>query len=126
MQIKFVRSGGFAGTATSVEGEVEFSGSDAQVTSTSCGYRRELPSHEVQQLQSLVSRPFPVAAEADSPPARDLYQYQIVIVKQDGQQQEFTVGQHSEESAMVPTDLVKWIGNEANRIWMHRVAIRPR
>src|SRR5690242_14729847 len=51
MQIKFARSGGFAGAATNVSGVVEFQDTGARVRSDRPGYERAMAPQEAQQIR---------------------------------------------------------------------------
>jgi hypothetical protein len=51
MKIHFVRSGGFGGAATRVEGDVTFDGHGAQVISEKSGYQRPLAASEAEMLR---------------------------------------------------------------------------
>ena len=127
MQIKFTRSGGFAGTATNVEGVVDFSGDGAQVNSNSAKYDRKLTSQEAEQLQTAAETASTASAKtasgAGSSPIRDGYQYDVTVTNKDGKTRALTIGgegAHSPETA----ELAAWIQQEAQKIWTHKIGNR--
>jgi phosphohistidine phosphatase SixA len=112
MEIDFLRSGGFAGAATQVDGKVVLSNGGGEVTSGS-GYRRQLSGGEASILSS------GAAAAQQSPPngpgaVRDGYQYDIHIRSGDAQSRSVTL--YGEASAKI----AGWIAEECQRIWDYR------
>lgn len=122
MQIKFVRSGGFAGAATRVEGIVNFDDKGAHVVSDA-NYRHELAPDEAEQLRvaaDLSQAPRAAASEALGP-ERDAYQYDVSVVTSDGKTHKITLSSGSGNSgASAPAALVTWIQDESKKIWAHR------
>ncbi len=120
MQIKFVRSGGFAGAATNVAGTVEFGEQGAQVHAEATDYHRELAPQEGEQLRADAD---PGALANAAVPAtgavRDGYQYDIAVVTKDGKSHSLTLRQGDKA-----TRLGSWIQDEAEKIWRYRVAAR--
>lgn len=127
MQIKFVRSGGFAGAATAVAGTVQFDEQGAHVDGDATDYHRELDPQETNQLRAAVE-PGAVAAAEAAPagpgPVRDGYQYDITVVTKDGKSHSFTLGEEGAGQAPGTATLRSWIGAEAQKIWNHRMAAR--
>ena len=131
MQIKFVRSGGFAGAATNVAGTVQFDEQGAQVKGETGGYHRELNAQEAQQLRA-AAEPSGLAkagAAQSSPGAtRDGYQYDITVVTKDGKSHTLTLGDTSPDAlrklAPGAAELGSWIQEEAQKIWSHRISTR--
>lgn len=132
MEIKFVRSGGFAGPATSVRGVVQFTDQGAKVTSEPGNYARELQPEETGQLRaganpaSLSKAQSALQSGASQMP--DGYQYDITLVTDDGKSQNFTVGdgaaQRLEGVAPDTAKLVNWVQQEIQTIWAHRIGKR--
>ena len=131
MQIKFVRSGGFAGMATNVAGTVQFDENAAHVTGEATDYHRELAPQEAEQLR-LAADPKTLARTKAGPATpgvvRDGYQYDITVVTKDGKSHSFTVAEGSEEQlrkvAPGAAPLSSWVQKEAQKIWSHRVSSR--
>src|SRR3954466_815501 len=73
VQIHFVRSGGFAGQATNVEGNVVFNRNQAQVVSDASKYKRELAPDEAQHLLGSARECHTVTVSPPNP-VRDGYQ----------------------------------------------------
>jgi len=129
MQIKFARSGGFAGAATNVSGTVELGGDGAQVKADS--YQRELSPHEAQQLR-VAADPDKLArarqAAASPTQARDAYQYDVTLVTKDGKTHTLTLPgtdpQALRSAAPEIADLAEWVEEETQKIWEHRVHSR--
>lgn len=130
MQIKFVRSGGFAGAATSVAGTVQFDEQHgAHVNGEATGYHRELAPQEAEQLRTAAD-PSALASASDAlsgPGAvRDGYQYDITVVTKDGKSHTLTLGEGGAEQlpklAPGAAYLRSWVQKEAQEIWSHRVS----
>ena len=132
MQIKFTRSGGFAGAATNVSGTVQWADSGGvQVTSEGTEYRRDLAAAEAEQLQNGADpSALTLAKRASSAsPARDAYQYDITVITRDGKTHPFTfTGGASSEAlktaAPAAASLLSWVEEETQKIWAHRVNTR--
>jgi hypothetical protein len=125
MQIKFVRSGGFAGAATNVEGVVKFGDDGAQVNSDAAKYDRKLPAEEAEQLRTAADAASRVRAKgpADPGPMRDGYEYEITVTTNDGKAHGLTLageGANAPESAK----LGDWVQQEAQKIWAHKISNR--
>ena len=127
MKIHFVRSGGFAGLATNVEGEITFDKDRARV-SAPCGYQRQLDAPQAQRLRS-AAEPSRIAAAqsaagAATSQARDAYQYDITVSTSDGKSHKLTVTDADDLKARVPDvgELVQKIQDEVQMIWSHRTA----
>lgn len=132
MQIKFVRSGGFAGTATNVSGTVDIADTGAHVRSEAAGYERELEGQEAEQLRRAATSGGLAkvkAALAAASPQRDAYQYDVTVVSPDGSTQTLTYsGDRSPESLQQispeAAPLISWVRDEAQKIWKKRAAAR--
>jgi len=124
MEIKFVRSGGFAGAATNVAGTVEFGEHGAQVNAEATDYRRELAAQEGAQLRADAD---PGELAKAAPPAggavRDGYQYDVTVVTKDGKSQSVTLSPGDKATPGVAR-LGSWIQDETEKIWRYRVAAR--
>jgi len=118
MQIKFVRSGGFAGAATEVEGTVTIEPDGGKVAAGTAGYQRELPAEEAEHLRTAAARPQQQAGAAAPSPVRDGFQYDITIQTDEGETHNVTVS----EGAMPggADKLVKWVQQEARKILAER------
>lgn len=119
IRITFARSGGFAGSATDIEGNVTFDGGPARVTSA-VGYQRDLGTDEVEVLRTAIGQLSHARAE---PPvqSRDAYQYDVRIIRDDGAPQSLTV--HGDPSPG-RHDLFGWVRQECDRIWAYRASRR--
>jgi hypothetical protein len=117
VQIKFGRSGGFAGAATNVGGTVRIDEHGATVNGEGTDYHRELTPQEVERLRTDVRAGQTTGSATGAVP--DGYQYDITVVTDDGKLHSWTLG---EDSGM--TDLRSWIQEEAQKIWSHRVSSR--
>lgn len=114
MKLTFTRSGGFAGPATALKGEVTFEGDSARATSD-FGYRRDLAPEEIQTLRStLMHLPAEQPASRSQP---DRYQYDVTITWDDGHVRSLTM--HGDTSPGVE-NLLAWVRQECDRIWTHR------
>lgn len=114
MKMTFVRSGGFAGPMTRVEGSVDFNGEKATVTSASRGYRRELEAGEARDLRKAADPASWPAASKDSGPSRDSFQYDVTVTTDDGSMRKTTF--YDQPS----TPLTEWIKQESDRIFSHK------
>jgi hypothetical protein len=130
MQIKFSRSGGFAGAATNVSGVVDLGDQGAHVKADA--YQRDLRVPEAQQLRTAAD-PAKLTrlkqALASPPQARDAYQYDVTVVTKDGKSQTFTIGGGADPEALrgaapEAAHLLDWVENESQKIWEHRVSSR--
>lgn len=117
MQIRFVRSGGFAGRATNVEGIVTFEDDTAKVTAAP-SYERDVPEQEAALIRQAADPARLAAAKSGKPgPSRDAYQYEVTIEDDNGHGQTFTVSPSAE-------NLGDWVQKETERIWSHRLKNR--
>lgn len=114
MKFVFTRSGGFAGPATAIRGEVIFDHDAARVTSD-LGYERKLSSDEIQQLRDAIGQ----LSKSESPSRLlpDQYQYDIQITADDGKVQTLTL--HGDSSPQAK-QILDWIREECRRIWAQR------
>jgi hypothetical protein len=125
MKIHFVRSGGFAGAATRVEGDVIFDDHGAHVTSEKAGYQRVLASPEAEMLRCAAE---PQSKSKDNQPKAaampDGYQYDISTVTDDGKVHPLASMQDAANgSSRTPEEeqLFKWIQQESGKIWDYRI-----
>jgi hypothetical protein len=125
MKIHFVRSGGFGGAATRVEGDVTFDDHGAQVTSEKLGYQRPLAASEAEMLRC-AAEPQPKSknnpAKGASMP--DGFQYDISTETDDGKVHHLaSLADTANTSSRTPEDeeLVKWIQQESGRIWEYKI-----
>jgi hypothetical protein len=124
MQIRFTRSGGFAGAATRVSGTVEWTDSGVHVTSDGTEYHRDLAASEAQLLEAAADpSALTRAGGASSPasPARDAFQYDITVVTRDAKAHPFTF---TSSTAPDAASLLAWVEQEAQKIWTFRVNAR--
>ncbi|HEY1241118.1 MAG TPA: hypothetical protein VGF16_11200 [Bryobacteraceae bacterium] len=132
MQIKFARSGGFAGAATNVSGVVEFQDTGARVRSEKAGYEREVAPQEAEQIRNAAAAAInPQAKAAMKAPSsqRDAYQYDVTVVKQDGSTESLTFTGEKTADALqqvspAAAHLISWVRQEAQQIWKQRAAAR--
>jgi hypothetical protein len=130
MQIKFTRSGGFAGAATNVSGTVELGDKSAQVKAD--GYERDLSPQETQQLRNAADPAklarAQLAIASSNSQARDAYQYDVTLVTKDGKQHNLTLPgtdpQSLRSTAPEIAGLAEFVEGEAQKIWEHRVRTR--
>ncbi len=130
MQIKFVRSGGFAGMpGLNVEGTIDLNGQGAKITSNSGKYHRDLAPQEVEQLRSAADparlSKAKAALASKSQKVYDAYQYDITVATQDGKihKATFNAGGGEEVNQLVPGlgNLIGWIDDEAQKIRQQRL-----
>jgi broad specificity phosphatase PhoE len=115
MKITFVRSGGFAGMATNVEGTVTFDATGAHITSTKGSFHRDIPLSEATLLRSAIQAALGSTANPDPPSqVRDGYQYDITVTTDDGKTHSITFG---DGSLRIPAALKQWIKDEVAKIW---------
>jgi len=128
MQIKFVRSGGFAGAATSVAGTVELGEHGGRVDGEGTDYHRDLTPQEAERLRTDAAPSALAAAKAalSAPDSvRDGYQYDITVIGEDGKSQALTLGDGgSDRLPQTATDLRSWIQDQAQKIWSYRISHR--
>jgi len=123
MQIKFIRSGGFAGAATNVEGVVKFDDDGAQVNSDAAKYDRKLPAQEAEQLRTAADSASRAKGSADPGPVRDGFQYEITVVTNDGKAHGLTLAGDSTNSPDT-AKLGDWVQQETQKIWAHKTSNR--
>jgi hypothetical protein len=123
MQIKFVRSGGFAGAATNVEGVVKFGDDGAQVNSDAAKYDRKLAAEEAEQLRNAADAASRMTAKGSAKPGplRDGYQYEITVTTNDGKTHGLTL---AEEVSPETANLGSWVQQESQKIWTHKISNR--
>jgi hypothetical protein len=125
MRLTFVRSGGFAGKATDVEGTVTFTPAGAEVTANGGNYRRELAPAESKQLLESATRA--VASKTPSTQtqnAPDAYVYDVAIATADGVVHHLTLGPDTSDLRVLSPALAEWIRHESQEIWAKRIASR--
>lgn len=111
MKMSFTRSGGFAGPATTIQGEVTFDG-NAGRSKSDFGYQRDLAPAEVQTLRAAMEK-LPGGA-SKTPGKPDQYQYDVRLTWDSGRTQNLTLREGSSEP------LLDWIQQECGRIWEQR------
>lgn len=121
MDMHFMRSGGFAGMATQVAGEVVFQNSGAVVTSEPSGYRRELTSSEAQKLRSWADSASAHPVKIQPTELRDAYQYDVTVTC-NGKTIQLTT--HGEQDNPELNELMNWIRHECESIWQYRIQQR--
>jgi len=117
MQLKFSRSGGFAGTATNVEGVVTFHDGTAEVNSSN-GYQRSLNPAEVHSLKQSMDLKYLRGLGAPRTDLRDAYQYDVVIDLDNKKRESFSF--HDEAADGKTNNLLQWIAEECRKIWEYR------
>jgi hypothetical protein len=128
MKIHFVRSGGFGGAATRVEGDVTFDGQGAQVISEKSGYQRPLAASEAEMLRC-AAEPKPKSKNnpAKGTPMPDGFQYDISTVTDDGKVHHLpSLPDTANTSSRTPEDeeLFRWVQQESGRIWDYKISHR--
>jgi hypothetical protein len=119
MEINFMRSGGFAGMLTQIEGKVVFDDNSAQVTSNPSGYMRKLNQQETAALRSAAEAVAKQQTSANDPgPMRDAYQYDIRVTTNDKKTYEIT--EHGESANPSVHSLTDWVRKECDKIWEYR------
>jgi hypothetical protein len=125
MKIHFVRSGGFGGAATRVEGDVSLDDHGAQVISEKAGYQRPLAASEAAMLRC-AAEPKP-KSKNNLPKAAampDGYQYDISTVTDDGKVHHLaSLSDTANTSSRTPEEeeLFKWVQQESGRIWDYKI-----
>jgi hypothetical protein len=111
MEMIFVRSGGFAGVATDVEGKVTFASRSARVTAGP-SYKRELSENETLELRESMMQ---VSQNLAGVPSKrpDSFQFDIRIVGDDGSSRSVTV---HDGAKLGSNYLADWVRQECNRI----------
>lgn len=117
VKMTFERSGGFAGAAVAVKGEIAFSANGAIVTSEP-KYEDVLSDSEARNLKQMMDRLPDKVASTDSP-ERDQFQYEVVITSSDGHSRGLIL--HPGTSPEV-TQMLEWVKLECERIWTHRIS----
>lgn len=116
MKFTFARSGGFAGAATAIQGEVTFDEDGGRVTS-SHGYARDLTPAETAQIRSMIAQLRQQEAKGPDS-ARDQFQYDLEIVWSDSSSEHVALAEDTKgESA----GMLAWVRGECDRIWNHRI-----
>lgn len=115
MKFTFTRSGGFAGPATAIRGEVRFDHDSARVTSD-FGYERKLSIQEIEQVRDALAQL--AKPESSGRPLPDQYQYDVQITADDGQVQTVTLYGDSSPQAK---KILDWVREECSRIWAQRM-----
>jgi hypothetical protein len=125
MKIHFVRSGGFGGAATRVEGDVTFDDHGAQVISEKSGYQRPLTASEAEMLRCAAE---PQSKSKNNQPKAaampDGYQYDISTVTDDGKVHPLaSLPDTTNASGRTPEEeeLYKWVQQESGKIWDYKI-----
>jgi hypothetical protein len=114
MEISFIRSGGFAGSATNVAGVAHLDANGAHVSASGTDYQRDLPATEAKQLKDATSAVLRRGKETAAPnPTRDGFQYDISVKTEDG-----TIDKLTD----IPPFLSEWVQQETKSIWEYRLA----
>jgi phosphohistidine phosphatase SixA len=117
-QIKFLKSGGFAGMATNVEGTATLRDHSGEVTSVD-NYHRTLTTRELELLRHGADpKRLETAGTQNAVP--DGFQYEITVTPENGKSQ--TVTFHGEPPSGQPNSLYNWVAQECRRIWDHRAS----
>ena len=124
MRISFVKSGGFAGPMTRVEGRIDLSGEHGTISGDG-SYHRDLTTTEVQQLRS-GAQPESLAKAASALAAAtsgmaDIEQYNVRVRTDDGKDHDAVLPApaDSEELQVVPPATIKflmWLQQQAQQI----------
>lgn len=117
VKMAFERSGGFAGAAVAVKGEVVFDQNAAKVTAAP-NYEHALSDMEVRNLKNLLVK-LPEKIADTNTQQRDQFQYDVVITASSGQSRHLTI--HPDGSPEV-NQVLEWIAQECDRIWSHRAS----
>lgn len=117
MQMRFSRSGGFAGMAASVDGTVTFQNETAEVRSSG-GYYRAVSQAEADSLQKSMD-PKALRSLGMRPELRDAYQYDVTIDWGDKKSEAFVFQATAADSANY---LANWVVNECEKIWEYRLS----
>lgn len=127
MRITFMRSGGFAGKATEVDGAVTFGESGAEVTANGGNYHRELLAAEAKQLiaDAAVEAAPGESGAGGQPTQPDAYQYDVSIVTAEGKTRRLRFGA-STSQVTASAGLTKWVQDEVQKIWEARIADRSK
>jgi hypothetical protein len=125
MKIHFVRSGGFGGAATRVEGDVTFDNHGAQVISEKSGYQRPLTASEAEMLRC-AAEPKPKSKDNQPKAAAmpDGYQYDISTVTEDGKVHPLASLQDTANDSSRTAEeeeLFKWVQQESGKIWDYKI-----
>lgn len=120
MQIKFSKSGGFAGTATNVEGTVTIHENGGEVTSVD-GYRRALTTDELQLLRTAAD-PSRLQTAAGGRVVPDGFQYDVSVTASDAKTLTSTF--QGEQGAGQRNSLQGWVVQECQEIWKYRAGKR--
>jgi hypothetical protein len=115
MTLTFTRSGGFAGPATTVKGEVQFKDKVAKVLSDA-GYQRDLNEKEASMLIATAKEIPQMKEEQGVANSPDQYQYDIQVTWDDGRSQSVTL--HGDSAGT--HSLLDWVRRECDLIWGHR------
>jgi len=116
MEISFVRSGGFVGPATQVEGKAVITESGGSVVSEKTGYRRDLTAEEATKLMDWATAAVSKGPDGTGPgQIRDAYSYRVQVLTGDGKNTELEL----HERSLQP--FADWIRTECERIWTERV-----
>ncbi len=122
VQIRFVRSGGIAGSMTSVEGVVDLKSGTPSVTSAG-NYDRKLAPDEVERLRCAVDTSAK-CAEPGRPPMPDGYTYDVFITQKDGKVRSLKFQPENKEQQGISPELTSWVQEEVRRIWDFRLKQR--
>lgn len=115
MEISFVRSGGFAGPATQVEGKAIITKSGGSVVSEKTNYRRDLTAEEAGRLMDWATAAMSRRTGNGPGQARDAYSYRVQVLAGDGKQTELELHELSSQP------LADWVRAECERIWAERL-----
>jgi hypothetical protein len=135
VQISFVKSGGFAGRMTRVEGAIDLRDSHGEITGAG-GYHRQLESKEIDmvragaQPQLLFQAASTLASvAAASGGMADVEQYKVNIKTSDGKDQEIilsTSGADDELNQVPPAaaKFISWLQQETQKILAEKMKSR--
>jgi len=125
MEISFVKSGGFAGPMTRIQGKINLRDGAAEVTGDA-SYHRQLDANETQMLRagaepSLLSETGKqIAAAPGGRGAADLEHYTVTVKTSDGKTQEISLnipgGPENQSIAPAAAHFLNWLQSEAQKI----------
>lgn len=116
MKMTFKRSGGFAGPAVEIKGEVVFDRDTVEVISGP-DYERKLSDAEVCRLNEMIDKLPQRLAETNNE-QRDQFQYDVEITSSSGHSRHLTLQPDTSPNV---NQILDWVEQECERIWARRI-----
>lgn len=121
MKLHFVRSGGFIGPASRVEGSVDLDQEGGSVSSGPLSYRRALSEEETSNLKKIFQDVSSLKNSSLPKTTPDAYQFDVTVQWNDGSHQSVTIQPQTTSDSSSHSYLSQWLQDETQKMWQHKV-----